>query len=264
MKYSLTYRCVCHKGLRRKINQDNFLCERKYKDEDCFDETFIEGRANPSNACVFAVFDGMGGEEKGEVAAQIAAKSFSEQSLKKVKESTLISYALQANREICDFAKNNQISAMGTTVALLCFIKHKIRLCNVGDSKIFRFSEDGLKQISIDHISISAFGGKPPLTQNLGIPETELIISPYTTSLKYKDGDVFLICSDGLSDMVSVEQMEFILRSASEVEAAKTLVKAALDNGGKDNITVIVIYVKKRRCRIFRNKKGRKTGYGNY
>ena len=67
---------------------------------------------------------------------------------------------------------------MGTTAAILVFGKREIGLCNIGDSKIFRFAQNRLEQISVDHYAVGVYGRKPPLSQNLGIPEKELLIDP--------------------------------------------------------------------------------------
>ena len=68
---------------------------------------------------------------------------------------------------------------MGTTAAILAFTGNGVTLCNIGDSKIFRFCDGELEQISKDHVTVAAYGVKPPLSQNLGISPTELIIDPY-------------------------------------------------------------------------------------
>ena len=245
MEYLIRYYCVNHRGRHRNINQDNFLCIQTYK-EIKKQEATIKGEAFSANGFAFAVFDGMGGEEKGELAAYIAAQSFSEQNYRKAKEKTLVDYAQQANKAVYQYAANNGISSMGTTLAMLCFTKRRIRLCNVGDSKIYRLSTDGIKQISTDHILAAAYSSKPSLSQNLGISETELVIVPYTTTLKYRDGDVYLICSDGFSDMVNTPQTVQIINNTPEVDAADALLNAALEKGGRDNITVILIYVKRK------------------
>lgn len=87
------------------------------------------------------------------------------------------------------------------------------------------------------------YGRKPPLSQNLGIRPSELIIDPYAAGFEYHDGDVFLICSDGLTDMVSQDEIAAILRETDYEESANSLLKKAPENGGKDNITIILCKV---------------------
>lgn len=138
------------------------------------------------------------------------------------------------------------------------FAKNKIGICNIGDSKIFQLTKGDIQQISYDHIGASAFGVKPPLTQNLGIPENEMIISPYIATGAYLNGDKYLICSDGLTDMVDIESIKRIMCDNTNAIAAKMLLDEALKKGGKDNITFILISIEKSK-RLFMKKKGKKT-----
>ena len=142
---------------------------------------------------------------------------------------------------------------MGTTAAMLLFSKKDITLCNIGDSKVFSFSEGELEQISKDHVVISAFGTKPPLSQSLGIPPNELLIEPYLAQGRYKNGDIYLICSDGLTDMVMLDEIRGILVNYSIQEASSALVSKALENGGRDNITIILLGVKQKKNKFLKN-----------
>lgn len=244
MEYSIEYFCVSHTGNIRTRNQDNFFCLNEYMPPDNNgSDGIIKGVTRSVDSHVFAVFDGMGGEECGEVAAYIAAKQMSEFNFENDSSLELLQYCKKVNNEICRYTADNSLISMGTTAAILMFARKKILLCNIGDSKIFRFTDGVLQQISYDHVSISAFGTKPPLTQNLGIKEDELIISPYTATGEYHNNDIYLICSDGLTDMVSNEDIENILNSSQKEDSANLLLHKALENGGKDNITFILLYI---------------------
>ena len=140
---------------------------------------------------------------------------------------------------------------MGTTAAFLKFSSRKIYLCNVGDSKIFQLTDGTLQQISHDHVAASVFGKKPPLLQNLGIPESELIISPYVAAGEYHSGDTYLLCSDGLTDMLTMPEIEKLLREKTGASAAEQLLEQALERGGKDNITLILIHIEKNKRKLF-------------
>ena len=249
MHYSILYSCASHIGNIRSINQDNFICDGRYmKTND--DDLKIPLCGIKSSKCpsVFGVFDGMGGEECGEVASYIAAKNAAALEIRNDAVAALLQFCQKANIDICDYANENKISAMGTTAALLAFTGSGIALCNIGDSKIFRFCDSVLEQISKDHITVAAFGVKPPLSQNLGIPPTELIIDPYLAQGAYNDEDVYLICSDGLTDMVTTEEITKVLLSKSIEKACTELLEKALSNGGRDNITIIL-------CKIVRESK---------
>ena len=246
MSLRLDYFYTSHIGNVRSSNQDNLFCVGEYM--DCINkgtDNIISGTILPLSKPLFAVFDGMGGEEQGEIAAYIAAEQMSKFKFQNDPHKSLLDYCMIANSEICNFAQENNIHSMGTTAAILMFDKKKAYVCNIGDSKIFSVSNGTLKQISVDHVCVSAFGKKPPLSQNLGIPENELIISPYTATFKYKPGDIFLICSDGLTDMMTPMEIENILLNTDKGTATEILLKTALKNGGKDNVTLILIYAVK-------------------
>ena len=100
---------------------------------------------------------------------------------------------------------------------------------------------------------MAAAGMKPPLTQNLGIPETELLLAPYIVQGRYRADDQYLICSDGLTDMVSMEEIEAQLRMEPRQNVVERLLKLALDRGGRDNITMIHLTVQRKT--FFRKRK---------
>lgn len=268
MHYKIHYSCLSHIGNVRNINQDNFICDRQYLNKS---DTVIEfplcGTKMSDDMSVFGIFDGMGGEECGEIASYIASKSASNIQIGKGTTADLVRFCHKANNDICDYAALHGVSAMGTTAAMLVFTDKEIILCNIGDSKIFRLCGSTLEQISKDHVSVSAFGVKPPLSQNLGIPTSEMIIDPYVAKGRYNDGDIFLICSDGLTDMVTSKHITRILMEAEFDKAAKKLLDTALENGGRDNITIILCKVEKEKrsllSKIFRLRNERKEESSN-
>ena len=189
----------------------------------------------------------MGGEEYGEVASYLAAKNAANLSISKDTINSFIQFCQSVNTEICTYVVDHNLSAMGTTAAMLAFSSSGITLCNIGDTKIFRFSGGVLEQISKDHVAVSAFGVKPPLSQNLGIPPTELEIDPYLAQGTYNDGDLYLICSDGLTDMVTSEEIVSILTSLEDTqEITKKLLESTITNGGRDNITIILCKIERK------------------
>ncbi len=246
MAYKIWYYGVSHIGRCRKVNQDNLICEKTILPcRHSGTGEILTGCVSPGAGIVFGVFDGMGGEEKGEIAAYIAADHLRTFSRWTKDGSDLIDFCCQANREICQYTKAHGLTSMGTTAVLLKLDTKGIWLCNIGDSKAFVMSGKKFEQISQDHVWMPELYKKPPLSQNLGIPEEELVIEPYTASLDYKDEDIYLLCSDGLSDMVDVRDMEEILADRAGPDAAQALLEAALEHGGKDNITFLLLYVVK-------------------
>lgn len=239
MKYNISYICISHKGYCRSINQDNFICDGKYMEQAYLSEYKTEGVIS-NNMSLLGIFDGMGGEECGEVASYIAAKAATAYPENNKATENLISICKAANEEICSYADINNIEAMGTTAAMLMFSDKVIGICNIGDSKIYRYDGKELKQLSVDHVSVAAYGRKPPLYQNLGIPPSEMIIEPYVSSERYRSNYIYLLCSDGLTDMVDEAGIKEIIANNDIETAANSLLKKALDNGGKDNITIIL------------------------
>lgn len=248
MERIIEYFYASHVGKCRRVNQDNFFCDGQMlmdksqgTDGVCFGK--ISVKKNP----VFCVFDGMGGEECGEIASFLAAESVEKQDFDRGMEQVFREYCLQTNRRICEKTGELGIRSMGTTAAMLRITDGESGLCNVGDSKIFLLADGVFSQLSFDHVGIAAFGKKPPLLQNLGIPEEEMRIDPYIAAGSLREGDTYLLCSDGLTDMVSNARIQQILEENRGQQAAQLLLDEALKNGGKDNITFILLYITKKR-----------------
>lgn len=250
MKFSIEYALCCNKGKLRRKNQDNFFCEGDFLPvENNGFEGIKSGKITSDGKNVLAVFDGMGGEQMGEYASYIAASALKELTEGRITpdEMTLEEYCLEINRRICTFAKENGIRSMGTTGCLISFSEDHISLCNIGDSKIYYCYDNKMIQRSYDHV-IKMGSGKAPLTQFLGIPEEEFRIQPHKDAERYRTGDVYLICSDGLTDMVEPESIRSVLISGRSIEeCVQTLLMMALEGGGRDNITILLCRVKGRK-----------------
>ena len=251
MGYHIHYACVSHVGKIRSMNQDNFICDGHYM-QSRNDETKFPlcGTKTSDEISVFGVFDGMGGEECGEVASYIASQNAAALEIENDPTDELLAFCQKANADICSYIDENELSSMGTTAAMLVFTPKFVTLCNIGDSKVFRFSDGVLEQISQDHLAIAAFGVKPPLSQNLGIPSEEMLIDPYLAQGSYHHRDMYLICSDGLTDMVSNEEIGEVLKAFSPAECANILVEKALENGGRDTITLIVLEIQRQKNKL--------------
>ena len=241
---TINYSCASDIGLIRKTNQDNLACNGVYRRIECLKERFsLVGNAPLSGFHLFGVFDGMGGEERGETASFLSAKEAAEFTGTNAPEAELKELCLQTNRKICSYADENGIFAMGTTAAGLAFFGASLWLCNIGDSKILHYDHTRLKQISVDHLVQVPFGRKRPLSQNLGIPEDVMIIEPQIEPVTYQEGDLFVICSDGLTDMVSLEEMWQIISENKVQTLADKLTDRAIQNGGRDNVTVLALQI---------------------
>jgi PPM family protein phosphatase len=206
------------------------------------------------SAPLFAVADGMGGARAGEVASQIAVDEFAEQAdAGGSPEERLASIVRSANRKIYDLSQSDESRAgMGTTLTAALVSDTEVSLGHVGDSRAYRFRDDELERLTQDHSLVEELmrmGKLSPedaesdprrsiITRALG-PEPDVEVE--TCTYPAKDGDVYLICSDGLTGMVPEERLAEILRARSSLEqAAKALVDDANARGGKDNITVLL------------------------
>lgn len=154
----------------------------------------------------------------------------------------ILSLIRTSHHAICNYVLDHELSLMGTTAAMVVFAGDEAVICNVGDSKIFRFQNNTLKQISHDHVGKPKEGKKPPLTQCLGMPGEKNII-PHIVREDLAENTSYLICSDGLTDMVSYEAIESHLNYDSIADVAGKLMEEALVNGGRDNITLILCRV---------------------
>lgn len=251
MRYEISYSCTSHTGNLRSINQDNFICNKQYMNSDASGVTLpLSGNVISATPTLFGVFDGLGGEECGEIASYIAAKNASCFTPHKDSIASLKSLCEVANDEICRYMKDNLISSMGTTAAMLLFDKKNITVCNIGDSKVFYISDKKIRQVSFDHVSPTVYGKKPPLFQSLGISRDEMVIEPYFCKGEYISGDKYLICSDGLTDMVGIDEIKNIINEKSINNATSSLLEKALENGGRDNITIILLEIKQKKNKL--------------
>ena len=158
----------------------------------------------------------------------------------------------QKNDNITSYAKQKLVECVGTTAAMIMFGEKDIYACNIGDSKIYHYDNKKLTQISKDHVVDIFKDRKPPLSQFLGIPEIEFMIEPYITHGLYNNDDYYLICSDGLTDMLTEDEIKNILSKNKDVRlCVDILLENALANGGIDNITIILCQIKKQQKSIF-------------
>jgi len=203
---------------------------------------------------LFVVADGMGGARAGEVASRMAVEQFDlEDGADEAPEQQLADVAKGANRKIHKMAEEDSAYAgMGTTFTAALVTGREIAIGHVGDSRLYRFRDGELERLTHDHSLVEEFvrqGKLTPeeaevhpqrsiITRALG-PEPEVEVDTYTHS--GRDGDVYLLNSDGLTGMINEEQVAEILRDRESLEdAAEKLVGAANENGGKDNITVVL------------------------
>jgi PPM family protein phosphatase len=204
---------------------------------------------------LFAVADGMGGAQAGEVAARLATAAFHEyhEADELEAEQRVAAIIQEANRRIYERARaDTEASGMGTTVTAALLEGSRIVIGHVGDSRAYRIRDHGLEQLTEDHSLVAELvrsGRLSPeeaethpqrsvITRALG---TEADVDVDTFTVETRPGDVFLICSDGLTTMVEDDRIvEVVEQNRDDLErAAKQLIADANRSGGEDNVTVI-------------------------
>ncbi|HEX2127949.1 MAG TPA: Stp1/IreP family PP2C-type Ser/Thr phosphatase [Solirubrobacterales bacterium] len=206
-----------------------------------------------ARAPLFAVADGMGGAQAGEVASRIAAESFEPAERRdESPEVFLRSIAERANERIHSLAQHDSSrSGMGTTLTAALVEDDEVSLAHVGDSRAYLYREGELKMLTSDHSLVEELRRQGRLTDEqaedhpqrsiitraLG-PEAEVEVDTLTVSAR--PGDVFLICSDGLTTMVKDQRIAEVLAETPNLDdAVTTLIREANDAGGRDNVTVV-------------------------
>jgi PPM family protein phosphatase len=224
--------------------------------------------------CLFVVCDGMGGHASGEVASQMAVETiktffkdtrddpevtwpYKMDRSRQYEENRLTTAIKFANVRIFEAAKKEpKYHGMGTTITALYFIDDGMYRAHVGDSRIYRLREDEYEQISEDHSllndyikmkkltpeEIANFPHKNVIVRALGMKES---VKVDVIMEKPRSGDIYLMCSDGLSDEVTDERMkEILLTHGTDVQSScHALIEEANRNGGHDNITVVLVRV---------------------
>jgi PPM family protein phosphatase len=207
---------------------------------------------------LFAVADGMGGAQAGEVAARLATAAFHEyhDADELEAEQRVAAIIQEANRRIFERARaDTEVSGMGTTVTAALVEGSRIVIGHVGDSRAYRLRGGRLEQLTDDHSLVADLvrGGRispeeaeihpqrSVITRALG---TDREVDVDSIAVDAEPDDVYLLCSDGLTTMVTDEEILDIVGGAKSLEhAGKDLVKAANRRGGEDNITVVLFAV---------------------
>jgi len=224
-------------GRRRPHNEDTFVCDPP----------------------LYAVADGVGGAQAGEIASRLAAAALEERAPEALGEETLEELLHEANDRIYRHALEDPTAAgMGTVVTALLVDEATgtVAIGHVGDSRAYRLRGDTLEQLTADHSLVGELvrsgqlsteeaeqhPHRSVITRAVG---TEPSVEVETLSVEAEPGDLYLICSDGLTDIVrDPEIAELILAAGKDPDAAaQALVAAANRNGGIDNITVVLFEI---------------------
>jgi protein phosphatase len=210
---------------------------------------------------LFIVADGMGGHAAGEIASSMAVKTIRNQfpplaTPPDDAETCLQKAFIAASQRIRQTASEEEsMRGMGTTLSVLYIDGHSAQLAHVGDSRIYRLRDTRLEQLSIDHSLVAEQqrqGIISPeeartsqlrniLLQAVGLEDT---VDVFLLRQPLLPGDLFLLCSDGLNDMIDDQTIcAYLNQDLSEQQRAEKLVAAAKEAGGRDNISVIVVKI---------------------
>lgn len=230
-------------GMQRKVNQDYVYCS---------DE------AIGSLPNLYIVADGMGGHKAGDYASKCCVESM----IRSIREDTLkspvsiLEHAVQKANEFVleESQKNEEYEGMGTTVVVATIVDDTLHVGNIGDSRLYVI-RDKIEQITEDHSLVETMvrtgelmpedarfhPNKNIITRALG---TNKDVTADFFEVKLKEEDTVLLCSDGLSNMVEDMEIERIVKEKNNVEqTSEALVELANQNGGTDNIAIVMIRV---------------------
>ena len=226
-------------GLVRKINEDSGLVGTQ----------------------ILAIADGMGGHVAGEIASSIAIKAIlpldSRISLASpVDDDAITDFLLHTLAGVDDqigamIDADPNLDGMGTTLTALVFDSNRIAVVHVGDSRCYRMRDGKTDQLTRDHTLVQELADQGRISEEEALehPLRSLLtqalmghhdISPDIELYDVKDRDRFLLCSDGLSSVVSISELHKLLASDSITDALNGLIDAAIKNGAPDNVTAIV------------------------
>lgn len=238
MKYGIR----TDRGLKRQLNEDNCNVLVGY----------------PGIPACFVIADGMGGHKCGEVASKQAVDSVCNLLLKAEWEKINISEMLsdiivKVNDEIYNFSLLDEATqGMGTTLIITVLKNRKLYIGHVGDSRVYIVREDSIEKVTWDHSFIEELVKNGSITRDEAVnhPKRNLItravgyelgLQVDTYEIDLKDNDIILLCTDGLTNMLTEEEILDIIKNNEEPQdACDTLIQKANNNGGEDNTTVIV------------------------
>ncbi|MGI8348257.1 Stp1/IreP family PP2C-type Ser/Thr phosphatase [Niallia circulans] len=216
---------------------------------------------NKSGQRLAIVADGMGGHRAGDVASSLTVEKLTElwTMVEEIKtadeaENWLESNILEVNQYVFDYASTHpECEGMGTTIIGVISTENFATIAHVGDSRCYLYNEDGFKQITEDHSLVNELVRMGQISKEdaehhprknvvLRALGTDAQLNIDVMTIIFEEGDIIFICSDGLSNKVTDQQIKEILEKEITLEEkASTLIEIANINGGEDNITVVIL-----------------------
>ena len=254
-KYTGLSACViCGRGRIREQNQDNYYFNGLYR-EKASGQTEQNFLARIRPPAMFAVADGMGGEQYGDEASLTAVKALRDMDPDRL-FSGLDAAIEECNANVCALREQRGGAICGTTFAGVLFLDSRAVIANAGDSRVYLLHRHKLRLLTRDDTKVQMFldaklltrqeadthPDRHVLTQYLGISPADGGIRPHIREVRPHPGDIFLLCSDGLHAMVDDSRILSVLDASGGIEQkAEALFAAAMDAGGRDNISILLI-----------------------
>ncbi len=254
MSWTIQAAVICGPGRIHKGNEDAFYFDRYFPAlNDMNQETALTIR-KPGPGSLWAVCDGMGGQSSGEVAAHLAVrglKGLQEALTTREYEPTVRAWTRQASQAVLD-----RTSGGGCTLALVYFRDSEALVAHVGDSRVYRMHEGSLTRLTRDHSRVemllaagmiteeqaATHSQRHVITRYLGM-DPEVTCDPtFAEPFPVQPGDRLILCSDGLTDLADDASIKEISGRCTEAtDCARQLYAAAMNSGGHDNLTILVL-----------------------
>lgn len=241
-------------GHSRKNNEDAILIQDKIFFETSFNE--VKFLNIEDEYLIIAVADGMGGHEKGEIAAKITLEVLKREKPKTEKE---IINSLKKARDFVEYFKDKNPEAYGLGTAVAGLIKQNdyMIIFNVGDCRVYKKVGRFLRKLSRDHTLVEElinkgyldeyeakhFPNRNVLTSAVVGDDYQTKLEVFTKEIKYKKGDIFLVCSDGFWEVFDEEELEEILSSDDIKEISDKIFKSLEKKVLNDNITFVILKI---------------------
>ena len=259
----------CSYAGNRSNNEDNCFCDGVYFKSGRFKGakglSSCEISTISAGAHLFAVCDGMGGEALGDAASAIAV-DYADSLYEKLLSNPTVAYYQSMighfytglNKAVVQYAAQNRVSRMGTTMAAAYINNETLYCSNVGDSKVFLYRDRQIEMLTYDdnvayalyrkgeitERELASHPGKTKLLQYLGMNDTVTSLAPHLSDgIRLQKGDVILLCSDGVTDGISGQQLGDVIAKACKGDAsmAQAIVDKAYEGGSDDNITAVAV-----------------------
>ena len=246
---------VYDKGSIRKNNEDAYYFDGKHVHLNEMDQTVHTQKTCKAAGSLWAVCDGMGGQSNGEVASYTAVSGMKELQRHlegREFETTIQSWVHQASDAVQKKAEG------GTTLVMLYCAEEYLQTAHVGDSRIYRFHEGKLIRLTRDHSKVEMMVSagiiteeeaethpqRHTITRYLGMDSEYVCDATVGEKIPYTAGDRYLLCSDGITDMMNDQKLESILKTAKNIhDCAEQIRNEAFSAGARDNLTLIALEI---------------------